>query len=82
MHKAGLGCACPCSWIPLYLQSLGSQSATGTGLLAGLPWLAAGLGGTVAGQVSERLMRAGVPRLKVRHYMHVVGAVLCPHVQM
>ncbi len=51
-----------CSWIPLYLASLGVASSTSTGLLAGMPWLAAGLVGAVAGNLAD-----GWVQLRVLH---------------
>lgn len=68
------------SWIPLYLGSLGVQGAAATGLMAGLPWLTAGLVGAVAGSAADGLITRGTPRLAVRRLMHglsTLGAAAC-----
>jgi len=46
------------SWIPLYLASLGVTSAKSTGLLAGMPWLAAGLVGAVASNLADGYVKS------------------------
>uniref|UniRef100_A0A7S3VSY5 Major facilitator superfamily (MFS) profile domain-containing protein n=1 Tax=Dunaliella tertiolecta TaxID=3047 RepID=A0A7S3VSY5_DUNTE len=65
------------SWIPLYLASLGVASSTSTGLLAGMPWLAAGLVGAVAGNLADGFIRRGSPRLTVRRGAHAISTLGC-----
>lgn len=63
----------------MYLSSLGVVSATSTGLMAGAPWLAVSVTGTLVGRTADKLIQAGMQRMAVRRLMHAVSRLLYTH---
>lgn len=58
------------NWMPLYMASLGGADLVLTGLLSGLPWLAAAAAGVLAGTVADSLLSWGLSLQRVRLLMH------------
>lgn len=63
------------AWLPSYLKHTYGVSLVNAGLLSAAPWLTSFLIGNLAGNVADRLLRAGRSPTFVRKLMQTVGLV-------
>lgn len=64
-------------WLPEYLRRERGFSMEMIGLLAGIPFLFAGLGNVSGGILANALMRRGWPVDRTRKFAYVLGTSLC-----
>lgn len=65
------------AWLPVYLMEARSFSLQQMGFAASLPWIATTLGVLGTGVISDKMLKAGISKNKVRTLFGIAGLAVC-----